>query len=456
MRRINKIISLLLIVLTLVNIFPALASAKSKVTISKEMNKDKYYEITMSQKLNCVESTTIVLPDNFIKETIEGVSIQNDKEELLSADIAINKNIVTITPIDYDYFKEGKTYTIRLFCVNGKRYEIKMKAQIVGNIDFSTHTLIKVPASPEKGFNYPYYLYVPAGTNTSKYNRMMVEPNNSGYVSDYLGFHDERARDKACDSINSFVAEELKIPYLVPVFPRPFTEWWDNYYHTLSRDVMLQTSGDGVRVDLQLIAMIKDAQNLLSKQGIKLEKKVFMTGFSASGQFVNRFTVLHPEWVKAVFHGGFTMYPTDSIDGNTLYFPLGTADIEELTGKKFNLEEYKKVAQFVYTGDLDRNDRIVETAEDYNAYDAEVMHKLYKTEDPMKIWAKKEELMKRLGFDDNIQFFTYKGVGHSLPQPASIDMINFFIKNNGDEIVKIEAHKDGRYYRYEDIVELLK
>jgi len=237
-----------------------------------------------------------------------------------------------------------------------------------------------------------------------------------------LGFHDERAKTTATRTMPSFVAELLEIPFLVPVFPRPFTEWWDNYYHTLSRDVMLQTSGDGVRVDLQLIAMIKDAQNLLSKQGVKLEKKVFMTGFSASGQFANRFTVLHPEWVKAVFHGGFTMYPTDSIDGNTLSFPLGTADMEELTGKKFNLEEYKKIAQFVYTGDLDQNDIIVETIEDINAYDAEVLHRLYKTEEPMKIWAKKEELMNSLGFKDNIQFYIYEGIGHGIPQAVAHDM----------------------------------
>lgn len=56
------------------------------------------------------------------------------------------------TPVDYDYFKDGKTYIIRLFCASGKRYEIKLKAQIVGKIDFSTETLIKVPAKPEKGF----------------------------------------------------------------------------------------------------------------------------------------------------------------------------------------------------------------------------------------------------------------------------------------------------------------
>lgn len=433
-----------------------MASAKSKVTISKEMNSDKYYEITLSQKLNCVESTTIELPESFKKEIIDGVSVQNDKEELISANIEINKNIITITPVDYDYFKDGKTYIIRLFCASGKRYEIKLKAQIVGKIDFSTETLIKVPAKPEKGFNYPYYLYIPAGTNESKINRLLVEPNNSGYVSDDLGFHDERAKTTATRTMPSFVADLLKMPFLVPIFPRPFTEWWDNYYHTLSRDVMLQKTGDGVRVDLQLIAMIKDAQNLLSKQGVKLEKKVFMTGFSASGQFANRFTVLHPEWVKAVFHGGFTIYPTDSIDGNTLYFPLGIADIEELTGKKFNLEEYKKVAQFVYTGDLDQNDKIVETLEDINAYDAEVLHRLYKTEEPMKIWAKKEELMNSLGFKDNIQFYIYEGIGHGIPQSVAHDMTEFFMKNNGDEIVKIKGHKDAWYLNHEELEKMVK
>lgn len=191
---------------------------------------------------------------------------------------------------------------------------------------YSEDTLLLIPPNPEKGFNYPYYLRISKEANKSKIKRLIVEPNNSGDVDDTLEYHMERAKLVAIGgSLASYASEMLKAPVLVPIFPRPLTDWWDNYYHTLSRDVMLKKSGEGKRVDLQLIAMIKDAQELLAKHGLKLEEKVFMTVFSTSGQFINRFTVLHLEIVKAVLHGGFTKYPTDRLNGNKLTFPLGTA-----------------------------------------------------------------------------------------------------------------------------------
>jgi len=414
---------------------------------------DGFYVIETESYLNTSGPTTILLPDVFREKLIDGISLLYEND-FAPAEIEVNKNVITIAPSDY--LKNEKSYTIRIFTSDDSQYVLNLTAYALKDIDFSENTLVLIPPKPEEGFNYPYYLKIPKNADKSQYKRLIVETNNTGRVSDVLGVHQESALWIAKGaSVGGFVADVLNMPILVPVFPRPLTEWWDNYYHTLSRDVMLKESGDGKRVDLQLIAMIEDARELLASYGLTLEKKIFMTGFSASGQFANRFTVLHPEWVKAVFHGGFTMYPTDKINGNTLYFPLGTADIEKLTGKKFNLEEYKKIAQFVFTGDLDRNDRIVETAEDYNAYDAKVMHNLYKTEEPMKIWARKEDLMNKIGFGSNIQFHVYKGIGHGIPSAAFHDSIKFFKANYNDgDIKKIEPIDDAWYWYPEEIEEL--
>lgn len=410
---------------------------------------DGFYMVETDSYLNTVEPSTVVLPEEFREMAVDGYSlVYND--EFIPAEITLNKNIMSITPSGS--LKDGATYQVRIFAGDDSRYAVNLKAYNLKSIDFSRETVVKIPANPERGFNYPYYLVIPRNADKSEIKRLIVEPNNSGMVSDVLDLHAELAKAGVTGASQSgWVSEMLQIPALMPVFPRPLQEWWDNYYHTLSREVMLQTTGDGVRVDLQLIAMIKDAQELLAANGLEVEKKVFMTGFSASGQFVNRFTVLHPEWVKAVFAGGFTMYPAESIDGNILYFPLGIADIKEIAGKEFNLEEYKKVAQFVFTGDLDRNDRIVETEEDYNAYDAKVMYNLYKTEDCMIIWKTKERLINDLGFGENFQFHIYEGIGHGIPSAASHDILEFFMKNNGDEIVKINAHKDAGYWNPEEL-----
>lgn len=400
--------------------------------------------------LNTTESSTIVLPISFDVNTIDGFSMIS-KGEFVPVEIELNKNIITITPSEY--LKDGNSYSIYIFTNDGNKYVINLKAHNVKSINFSQDTLLLIPANPEKGFNYPYYLRIPKDANKSKIKRLIVEPNNTGQPDDTIEYHMENAKLKAIGaSLGGSVSEKLRIPVLVPIFPRPLTEFWDNYYHTLSRDVMLKNSGDGKRVDLQLIAMIKDAQELLAKNGLKLEEKVFMTGFSASGQFVNRFTVLHPEIVKAVFHGGFTMYPTDTLNGNKLTFPLGTADIKEIAGKSFNLEEYKKVAQFVFTGDLDTNDIITASDEDYSEYDAKVMYNLYKTHDPMTIWKKKEQYMNQLGFGNNIQFHIYEGEGHNIPSIAFVDALKFFVANNGDKITKINAYKNNSYWNTQEVI----
>ena len=88
----------------------------------------------------------------------------------------------------------------------------------------------------------------------------------------------------------------------------------------------------------------------MDSNGIKLEKKIFMTGFSI-GSVCQQAYGAHPEYARAVFHGGFTMYPTDEIDGNILHYPLGTADIEEISGENSTSVNIKG-GSIVYTGDL--------------------------------------------------------------------------------------------------------
>ncbi len=67
------------------------------------------------------------------------------------------------------------------------------------------------------------------------------------------------------------------------------------YTHSLDSDTLKNEEGKLVRIDLQLINMIEDAKSRLLERNIELEDKVFLTGFSASGSFTNRFTVLHPQ-----------------------------------------------------------------------------------------------------------------------------------------------------------------
>jgi PKD repeat protein len=107
--------------------------------------------------------------------------------------------------------------------------------------------------------------------------------------------------------------------------------------------------------------MVEHAQNELRTQGFPIRDNIIMNGFSASGNFVDRFTVLHPERVISVTAGGLNgmaMLPVEEAKGQTLDFHIGIADVEELTGDSINLDALNDVNQFLYMGAEDENDTI--------------------------------------------------------------------------------------------------
>ena len=72
----------------------------------------------------------------------------------------------------------------------------------------------------------------------------------------------------------------------------------------LNRAALLNNRGNHARVDLQLIRIIDDAKNICRSIGMDFEPKVLLNGFSASGNFANQFTALHPDRIQAVVSGG--------------------------------------------------------------------------------------------------------------------------------------------------------
>ena len=87
-----------------------------------------------------------------------------------------------------------------------------------------------------------------------------------------------------------------------------------------------------------------------------------MWGFSASGSFVNRFVFLHPERVLAAAYGspgGWAIAPLSSYKGTRLRYPIGVADLDQLTGRPFDLAAVAKVPQFLFMGADDNNDSVI-------------------------------------------------------------------------------------------------
>ena len=214
--------------------------------------------------------------------------------------------------------------------------------------EFPNNNYSIIPSNPAKGFKWEYILYIP---DKVKANKLLVVPNNTGNVSDNINIHKEKAKELIL--YKSELAEELGVPLLVPIFPRP-KAYEELYTHALDRETILTNISELKRLDLQLIAMIDDCKEILSKKRIKIDEKILIAGFSASGDFVDRFTFLHPEIIRAAFIGGSdNIIPYENFNKENMPYPLGVYDYEKITGEKFSIDLIADINRYIYKGSED-------------------------------------------------------------------------------------------------------
>lgn len=234
-------------------------------------------------------------------------------------------------------------------------------AQQRGADTMQKDSLLIIEKNISKGFHSSYILFIPKGTLLNKQTFLLVEPNNTGLLSDSIEVHTSAAIKLASvSSVGHSIATGLQIPLLVPVFPRPASQPF-MYTHALDRDVMTENDPLYKRLDLQLLEMIADANNILLSMHIRVDSKFFMNGFSASATFTNRFSFIHPDKIKALAIGGFNgklMLPQEKLNGATLNYPIGINDFKTLFHHPFDLPAYRTIPQFIYMGKLDENDAV--------------------------------------------------------------------------------------------------
>jgi len=286
-----------------------------------------------------------------------------------------------------------------------------------------TGRLLKIrPTDSRRSFEWPYYLWIPQGVAPD--TAILVEPNNTGTTVDSAQVHDGSALSLL--GWRAQFAERLNVPLLVPTFPRPASKWWI-YTHALDRDSMT-TSMEGIeRIDLQLIEMIDDARERLTDLRIHAGEKVLMMGFSASGQFTNRFAILHPERTLAAAAGspgGWPLAPVASWQGETLNYHVGIADVESLLGTTLDMAEVRSVPIFLYMGASDTNDA-VPYGDAYGAEQGEQVFRLF-GDTPVERWPHAEAIYETAGM--NSTFRLYPGVAHTITAEMFDDIAEFFIE----------------------------
>lgn len=287
-----------------------------------------------------------------------------------------------------------------------------------------------IDADPSSGFNYPYYLYAPpvSSSTGSDPRPIMVQPVNTGKPSDDFSIHREAAHRRITERWTRRVSDELSVPLLVPVFPRPESEPVDSRHdpHSLDAFTMHLSEGSLKRVDLQLKRMIEDARQRLRSDGYPVANELILNGFSASGTFVNRWAAMHPENVLSLSAGGtngMVILPKEQAKGYTLNYQLGIADFESLIGKSFNLNAFADIEQFLYLGELDGSDWLPQRHEN-NVYKDQSLkaYNIFGPDLQRDRFPYCQTVYEEAGV--SAYFRIYQRVGHN-PMPAVEDIIEF-------------------------------
>ncbi|MBE0536521.1 MAG: hypothetical protein IH624_12720 [Phycisphaerae bacterium] len=307
----------------------------------------------------------------------------------------------------------------------------------ITRLNLTGDDFLQIAAQPTEGFNFPYFLFIPAGVDRDSPFHILVEPNNTGTATDDFTVHLSKARNLAKSSYACRIAAKLQTPLLVPAFPRPGKDG-HIYTHALDRDSLTLKEGPLYRLDLQLAAMFSHARKLLRHNGFEPESTMFMDGFSASAKFVNRFAFLHPELIKAVASGGVNglpVLPVKTFNGRELPFPIGIADLEEFLGRPFDEKAYWQVAQYIYMGYLDRNDT-VPSRDAWSEAEATIIKTAIAEEMMPDRWRISQQVYREQQI--RAQLVTYNGVGHGITDDMEDDIARFFQANTAAAFVPIQ------------------
>ncbi len=296
---------------------------------------------------------------------------------------------------------------------------------------------IILDSNPEKGFNFGYVVFIPIEVDSD--TTLIVEGANS--ISPAEDF--EKGNKDVLDitlgvfSPIYYIAFKMKMPIVMPLFPRVIFNNKSLYAQMLSRESLGIEDGVFRRVDNQLVSIFNDAKERFKQSGITLNEKFVIDGFSASGKFANRFTLLHPELVCLCIAGGISGWltlPLKEINGEALIYPVGMGDVAEFNQEKY--EQFFKVKQFYYMGAKDKNDPFTYSDNDLtlpkypdliSKEEMEQLHRVLGRNMPIR-WEQSQYYYKALGV--NAHFETYEEFGHN-SKPATEKIIELLteIKN---------------------------
>lgn len=298
----------------------------------------------------------------------------------------------------------------------------------------ATGEIIQIPANPKDGFHWGYVLYLPQHMDTSKPLPILFVMNDNGMYKTQEENEKsvlERFERRSGEDVEWGVADGVGVPMVLPMVLRekfadkpPFLN-----SHDLNRAVFVLKDGPYARLDLQVLAMLKDARKQLKKRNVNTQKKFLVAGFSSAGNFGNNLAFLHPEKVLAVVAGGvhYPILPFETYDDIKLIYPIGAYDMKTYTGKKFDKQTWLKIPILITAGGDDYNDPLPYN-DVYGEEDRMVTLKVFGEGSSQDRWEKSRQILAQSA--PNVQTHTYPHVEHAWERQDVIDFLNAH-KNGG-------------------------
>jgi len=284
-----------------------------------------------------------------------------------------------------------------------------------------------------ENIKYNWFSFLP--TNIIKEEPLYIWINNANAavppIDDYDEFTDHAS---GWAWFSKELAEEYHLVSLVPVLPRPKT----NHVYTVAYDwkVFLPSSDPFVQHPEQVInLMIDQLIEELSHDGYNIQPKVFIEGYSAGCMFAQRFTILHPERIKAMAGGqcgGSLVMPFGEIDGEEIDWPLGINDFDSLIGFEFNEKDFRNVPHFIYIGNKDTtNATFWGPGELWKSWgQINQLKKLFGKTEP-EIIENQVKYLENNGYS-LFEFRLYPRLGHVYTDEMIKDSLDFFAKFKND------------------------
>lgn len=350
---------------------------------------------------------------------------------------------------------------------------IKEKIEMIDELD-NKFKILQINEGTIEGVNIPCILALPENIE-----------NESRVV---LIFNNENGKTLK-DSTNNIKGElpsaieglDIKLPIVIPILPSK-----EEFNNSLKEDGVDFRVGDPkqfakecfakeipkenrfYRLDEQVKKIIEAITNnlelkkqiqhrSLKEQSISFSDKIYGFGHSGAGAAMMRFGILAPEILDTVVIGGNgDIIPTPfGENASKLEYPFGAKGYEELLGREFSEEDYKKINFQFYIGDNEASKPVYDTIRDENYEEGmtgnnfapKELADAYKNIYGRTFWERMKNVLKQYENNGiNIGLKIYENDCHSPIKPEDLEGIlnqgQAFNTNCSEQIEKLIKQKE--------------